>query len=148
MPSRLRGVAREVQDSIELRFVVLSSGYAEIIDATPIADPFDQVPASLFYYGPRGEAICLKRVVSHPEKVLYIRALAKDVGIDGANVSQGTGRDVDEYERDVPFDQVIYVVDGAAELLAFDLMKRTGDRHRQGSRVRSGRPAAAPITRR
>lgn len=126
MPKRLAAVAREIHRDCELRFVVLSSGYAEIINATPVAGVFDRVLASSFHYGPNGEAICLKRVVSHPEKVLYLQAIAKDVGIEGANAPQAAGRDVDEYERYVPFDQMIYVGDGASDLLAFGFMKESG----------------------
>jgi len=85
MPARLAQVAREIHQDTELRFVLLSSGYAEIINTTPIARQFDRVPASAFHYDPDGGAVCLKRVVSHPEKVLYLEALAKDVGIEGAN---------------------------------------------------------------
>ena len=68
----------------------------------------------------------MKRVVSHPEKVLYLQALAKDVGIEGANAPGEAGRDVPEGERFVPYDQMIYVGDGASDLQAFGLLNRTG----------------------
>lgn len=126
MPERLGHVARAVHPGIEPRFVVLSSGYAEIIEATPAAEAFDRVLASSFHYGPDGAAVCVKRVVSHPEKVLYLQALAKDVGVEGPNAPQAAGRDVDEHDRAAPFDQMIYVGDGASDLLAFGFMRRSG----------------------
>lgn len=126
MPERLRRVARAIHPDIEPRFVVLSSGYAEIIEATPAPEAFDRVLASSFHYGPDGEAVCVKRVVSHPEKVLYLQAIAKDVGIEGANAPRAAGRDVDERDRAAPFDQMIYVGDGASDLLAFGFMNRSG----------------------
>ena len=126
MPDRLRAVAREIHPKIELRFVVLSSGYAEIIGAIPIAKAFDRVLASAFHFGSDGQAVCVKRVVSHPEKVLYLQALAKDLDIGGANAPQAAGRDVPEADRVVPYDQMIYVGDGASDLQAFGLLNEEG----------------------
>lgn len=126
MPDRLRAVAGEVHPGIELRFVVLSSGYAEIIAATPVAEAFDRLLASSFHLDGEGRAVCIKRVVSHPEKVLYLEALAKDLGVSGSNAPKAAGGEVPEAERFVPFDQMIYVGDGASDLQAFGLMNREG----------------------
>lgn len=126
MPDRLRAVARAIHSEIELQFVVLSSGYAEIIEANPIAAAFDRILASAFHFSSDGRAVCVKRVVSHPEKVLYLRALAKDLDIGGANAPQAAGRDVPEGDRVVPYDQMIYVGDGASDLQAFGLMNDAG----------------------
>lgn len=56
MLARLREVAREIHPDTELRFVVLSSRYAGIIEAMSISDVFDRLLASASRYGPDDEA--------------------------------------------------------------------------------------------
>ena len=86
----------------------------------------DRILASAFHFDEGGQAVCVKRVVSHPEKVLYLQALAKDLGIGGASARRAAGRDVPEASRFVPCDQMIYVGDGASDLQAFGLMNDSG----------------------
>jgi phosphoglycolate phosphatase-like HAD superfamily hydrolase len=126
MPDRLRAVAREIDPAIELEFVVLSSGYAEVIAATEIARVFDRILASTFHFDQEGRARCVKRIISHPQKALYLEALGKGVELGGANAPKSPGRDVDEHERHLPFDQMIYVGDGASDLQAFGFMRANG----------------------
>ena len=126
MPDHLRGVARDIHPEIEVEFVVLSSGYAEIIGATQIARAFDRIFASGFHFDGDGRAVCIKRIIGHPEKALYLEALGKTNSIDGANAPQSAKRDVVEHERYAPFDQMIYLGDGASDLPAFAFMKSSG----------------------
>ena len=126
MPDRLRAVAREVHEPARVECVVLSSGYAEIIAATAIEGAFDRILASTFHFDEEGRAVCVKRIVSHPQKALYLDAIGKDVGVDGANAPEAAARDVPEQERHVPYDQMIYVGDGASDLQAFGFVTREG----------------------
>ena len=126
LPARLGAVAREIHDAIRLELVVLSSGYAEIIAATEVARAFDRVLASAFHFDAQGRAVCVKRAVSHPEKALYLEALGKGVAVDGANAPEAAGRDVDEHERHVLFDQMVYAGDGASDLQAFGFLTAAG----------------------
>lgn len=126
MPGRLRELAQGIHPEIEVEFVVLSCGFAEIIDATAIGRLFDRRFASAFHYDREGRAVCMKRIIGHPEKALYLEAIAKDLDVDGANAPETAGRDVDEYERHVPFDQTVYLGDGGSDLHAFGFMKASG----------------------
>ena len=132
MPEHLRRIAREVHDACELEFVVLSSGFAEVIEATAIGDRFDRVYASTFHYaedgsdGEHGEAVCVKRIVTHPEKALYLEAHGKGMGVDGSNGPEHAGHDVAPEDMHVPFDQMIYGGDGDSDLQAFGFMERHG----------------------
>lgn len=126
MPGRLRAVAREIHPEIEVEFNVLSSGYAEIITATDIAQAFDRVFASTFAFAEDGRARCIKRIIGHPAKALYLEAIGKGVEVGGANAPKSPGRDLDEHDRHVPFDQMIYVGDGASDLQAFGFMRANG----------------------
>lgn len=126
MPDRLRALACDIHPEIDLRFVVLSSGYAEMIAESAVAGAFDRILASAFHFDEAGHAVCVKRIVSHPEKVLYLEALAKDVGVGGQNAPHAAGWDVPESERFVPYDQMVYVGDGASDLQAFGFVQERG----------------------
>ena len=126
MPEHLSRIAREVLPEIEVECVILSSGYAEVIEATHIAARFERVFASAFHFDANGRAVCIKRVIGHSEKTLYLDAMAKTMDIEGANAPAAAGSHVDEHDRYVPFDQMIYAGDGASDLHAFGFMRQQG----------------------
>ena len=126
MPERVRRVAQEIHPEIEVEFVVLSSGFAEIIRAAEIDGLFDRTFASAFAFDADGLAVGMKRIIGHPEKALYLEALGKNVEIEGANAPEAAVRKVEEHDRRLPFDQMIYLGDGASDLHAFGFMKRSG----------------------
>ncbi len=126
MPERLREVAREIHDAVRLEFVVLSSGCADIVEASGIGRAFDRILASTFHYDAAERADCVKRVVSHPEKALYLAALDKGLNIDGANAPDRAGRAIGEHDRHAQFDQMIYLGDGASDLQAFGFLTDAG----------------------
>ena len=126
MPEHLRELARGVHPEIELEFVVLSCGFSEIINGTEIGRLFDRSFASAFHFDGEGKAVCMKRIVGHPEKALYLEAMAKVLEVNDANAPEAAGRDIDEHEYHVPLDQMIYVGDGGSDLHAFGFMKASG----------------------
>ena len=126
MPARLRAEVAEVTEGVALEFVVLSSGFDEIIAPTAIARAFDRTLASGFHAGEGGVFTCVKRVISHPQKALYLEALGKGAPLDGSNAPEAAGHPVDEHDRHVPFDQMIYVGDGASDLQAFGFLEGAG----------------------
>ncbi len=129
LPERLRSIAHEISEDIELEFHVLSSGYADLISATAIEDTWDRIWASTFHYDDDGRAVTVKRLVSHPDKALYLEALGKGLdpdGREGANGRGQAGQHVDEHDRHVPFDQMVYVGDGQSDLQAFGFIESHG----------------------
>ena len=125
MPDRLRATAKDVHDEITCEFVVLSSGFADIINQTEIAAAFDRVWAGTLHYE-EGQAVAVKRIITHPEKARYLEALAKGFDIDGANEPDMAAEQVADREMDVPFDQMIYVGDGDSDLDAFGFLESRG----------------------
>ena len=132
MPDHLRRIAREVHEPCELEFVVLSSGFAEMIEATAVGERFDRIYASTLHYaepgpdGERGEAVCVKRIITHPQKALYLEAHAKGMDVDGSNGPEHAGHAVAPEDMRVPFDQTIYAGDGDSDLLAFGFVEGHG----------------------
>ena len=126
MFDRLRAAAEDEAEGIELEFVILSSGFANVIVETAIAERFDRVWGSSFHFDDAGIAIFVKRTITHPEKALYLEALAKGLDVAGANAPRGTTAPVDEADRHVLYDQMIYVGDGASDLQAFEFLESRG----------------------
>ena len=125
MPDRLRGLARELDAELELEFVVLSSGYAEIIKATGIGEAFDRVWAGTFAFRD-GRAFAVKRIVSHFAKALYLEALAKGIDVNGSNGPEQASSHVAMSDMHTPLDQMIYLGDGLSDLNAFGFLASHG----------------------
>jgi phosphoglycolate phosphatase-like HAD superfamily hydrolase len=126
LPRRLRETAREVHDAIEVECHILSSGHAEVIEGTGIMEAFDRLWASTLHFDEEGRALCAKRMVSHPEKALYIQAIVKGLAVEGDNTPEKAGEPLDPHEQFTRFDQVVYVGDGASDLQAFEFVAKHG----------------------
>jgi hypothetical protein len=115
-----------------LEFVVVSSGFAEVIRPTGLWGAFDRVYASTFHFadrtaeGERGEAVCMKRIIPHAQKAMYIEAHAKGLDVDGPNGPEQAARVVDPQDMRMPLDQVIYGGDGESDLQAFGFVESRG----------------------
>ena len=125
MPDRLRAVAAEVDPGIEMEFVVLSSGFDEIITASGIRGAFDRVLAGGWHEAD-GVFTCVKRIIGHPEKALYLEALGKGIDVGGSNGPERAGDHVAKADMHCPFDQMIYLGDGASDLQAFGFLTGAG----------------------
>jgi len=97
----------------------------DLIEATAVAGVFDRILAGAFHFE-EGQATRVKRVVTHPEKALYLRALGEGLGPGQANAPGTSGAIVAEHEMHCPFDQMIYVGDGASDLQAFGFLEQAG----------------------
>lgn len=126
MFERLRTAAEADCPGVKLDFTILSSGFADIIVETDLAKRFDRVWGSAFHEDESGRAVFVKRTITHPEKALYLEALTKGLGVEGANAPQATAREVDEADLRFPVDQLIYVGDGASDLEAFGYVEGGG----------------------
>ncbi|MEX6508013.1 hypothetical protein [Jiella sp. M17.18] len=126
MPERLRAVARAVDPAVELEFAIVSSGYRDVFGAHPVASAFDRTFGSRLDVEESGAVRGVRSMISHPEKVRYIQALAKGIDTDGANAPSRTNADKSEADLRVAFDQLVYVGDGASDLQAFEFVRSVG----------------------
>ncbi|PZX19783.1 phosphoserine phosphatase [Palleronia aestuarii] len=125
MPARIRAVVEEIHAEIECEFIVLSSGFSELIHPTAVAKAFDEVHAGAFHMQD-GRARCVKRTITHAEKALYIRAHAEGLSVAESNSPGTSDALVDAHDLHVPFDQIVYVGDGASDLQAFGYLDAMG----------------------
>ncbi|MGF1551925.1 MAG: HAD family hydrolase [Paracoccaceae bacterium] len=129
MPGRLREVARAVDPTIDVEISILSSGFVELIRATEMADRVDHVFAGGFHFegdGPEGEAVCVKQIISHPEKALYLRAYGEGLDVSAANAPGTAGPLVAERDFHILYDQMVYLGDGESDLQAFGFLESEG----------------------
>ena len=123
---RLRKYARELDREVDLEFVMLTAGFGAIPRATKIAEQFDRIYSGELHFSEEGYVLGAKRIITHADKVLYIRQLAE--GIDVHKPSELEDAFVEHRAEDyyVPLSQVVYIGDGASDLSAFQVVEEHG----------------------
>ena len=122
----LRKIGAETSGGADVEIHVLSSGFVDMMDESPIAECVDKVWGSSLHWGEDGALLGVKRTVIHSEKARYLLALAKGLDIAGANEPQDVHKELPAEEWHVPLDQMIYVGAGASDIDAFNLMHDSG----------------------
>lgn len=126
MFDRLRARARTILPELEVEFYLLSCGFVELQRATRFAHEFSAMWGSEFHFDEQDEIAFAKQVITHPEKVHYMLALSKGIGMRGPNEPADAWRPVPDDELHVPLDQVVYVGDGVSDMPAFALLNQQG----------------------
>ena len=121
----VREAARETNPEIEVEFYLLTAGFTEVPKATRIAKEFKEIYGGALHFDDQGRPEAVKRILTHPEKPLYLLQLAKGFDFAQANPRQAT-EPLDPDEWYIPLDQMIYVGDGHSDMPAFDLVQRYG----------------------
>ncbi|MGB3800069.1 MAG: hypothetical protein WA952_09670, partial [Lewinella sp.] len=73
-----------------------------------------------------GRILSARRVISHVDKVHYIKQLVEGLDLDDASELENTYVDHDPMNNYVPMAQVIYVGDGNSDLSAFQVVENGG----------------------
>ena len=102
---------------------IISSGMAEIIESTSIADEFRKIYACRYYYE-NGEAVWPAQVVNYTTKTQYIFRINKQV-LDESD-DNSLNEYVDPKERPVPFTRMVYIADGITDVPCMRLVKEYG----------------------
>ena len=126
MFDRLRRRAHDIKPDLRVEYYLVSSGFLDIMRATSIAPVFEAMWGTELHFSETGALAFPKLIVTHPEKVRYILALAKGLDPKGANAPAHVFRDVPEEERHLPLDQLIYVGDGRSDMPVFRLLSERG----------------------
>ena len=126
LKQRLTACGQEILPELEVELVVLSSGFVEIIERTPIKDSFDHIWASSFHGERAGGEVRIKRVISHPEKARYVEAFAKGLDLDSADEPRTNVPGFNSQKMHVPLDQIVYLGDGLSDLATFEFVGNNG----------------------
>ncbi len=123
---RLKKYAKQADKNVELEFVMLTAGFATIPKATPLAKQFDRIYAGALHFDDEGYVLGAKRIITHEDKVHYIRQLAQGIDIEKPSELEDTFlyRDPESYY--VPLNQIIYCGDGSSDMSAFQVVEDGG----------------------
>ena len=109
---------------VRVEHYVISSGNAEILAGTSIAKHFKEIYASKFFFDENGVARWPALAVNYTTKTQFLFRINKDAHdlSDSAKVNEY----VEKKARPVPFENMIYVGDGATDIPCFRLIKEQG----------------------
>lgn len=114
--AKLRGV--------ELKHYLISSGNAEIFAGTPIAKRFEAVFASKYLFDANGVAQWPALAINYTTKTQYLFRINK--GVTDISDNAAVNKFVPKAERAVPFENIVFIGDGATDIPCFRLVKEQG----------------------
>lgn len=112
------------QKAVELEHVLISSGNEEIFAGTPIKKKFAQVYASKYLFNQNGVAEWPALAINYTTKTQYLFRINK--GVHDLSDNASVNRYVPKHERAVPFENMVFVGDGATDIPCFRLVKDQG----------------------
>ena len=124
--SRLRDYARGLDEEVELEFVMLTAGFRTIPAASAVGRTFDRIYAGDLNFDPDGYVLGVKIVITHADKVHYIRQLVEGVDVEQPSDLENTYVAHAPEDYYVPMDQVVFVGDGASDMSAFQAVGEGG----------------------
>lgn len=108
---------------VKVEHYIISSGNEEIIAGTAIADRFTQIFASKYLFE-RGLAKWPALAINYTTKTQYLFRINK--GVRDITDNAAVNEVVDQEDRPVPFQNMVFVGDGATDIPAFRLVKEQG----------------------
>ena len=103
---------------------IVSSGNAEIIEGTPVANLVDRIYASRFLFDRNGVAVWPALAVNYTTKTQFLFRINK--GAHDLSDDRGINRFVKQEDRPVPFENMVYIGDGETDVPCFRLVKDLG----------------------
>ena len=108
----------------DVKHYIISSGLKEIIAGSKIFNCFDQVYAARFLYGENGEAIWPAVSINYTQKTQYIYRINK--GVESETDDKNLNEHMDESQKKVPFNRMIYFGDGMTDVPSMKSVKLGG----------------------
>lgn len=112
------------QKGVIIEHYINSSGLAEIIEGTPIAEEFKKIYACSFIYDENGEAIWPGVAVDYTAKTQYLFKINK--GIFSMRDTNLVNESQAEDKKRVPFPHMIYFGDGDTDVPCMKIVKMWG----------------------
>lgn len=109
---------------VDLKHYLISSGNEEIFAGTPIAKRFEAVFASKYLFDANGVAQWPALAINYTTKTQYLFRINK--GVTDISDNAAVNRYVPEAERPVPFENMVFIGDGATDIPCFRLIKEQG----------------------
>lgn len=111
---------------IKVEHYIVSSGIKEIIEGTGISDCCKKIYACEFLYDYNGTIVWPKCDVNYTTKTQFLFRINKGVlSVDSGSANK-LNRYTPEYERRIPFRNMIYIGDGLTDVPCMKLVKNNG----------------------
>ncbi len=125
--SSLTDIARGIDPEIDLEFYIISSGIADVLNASRIRHHFTDVWACDFHCNERGEIVHSKNIVSFTEKTRFLFQISKGlIGSEARTQPALVNRKMQSADYHIFFENMIFVGDGQTDVPCFALIKRYG----------------------
>lgn len=111
------------KQGIILEHYIISSGLKEIIEGSVIADKFNRIYASSYYYTPDGVAEWPAQAVNYTNKTQFIFRIAKGVFEEYDDKVNDSMPDNKLY---IPYENIVYIGDSATDIPCMRLVKSKG----------------------
>ncbi len=109
---------------VDLKHYLVSSGNEEIFSGTAIAKRFEAVYASKYLFDANGVAQWPALAINYTTKTQYLFRINK--GVKDISDNASVNKYVPKAERSVPFENMVFVGDGATDIPCFRLVKDQG----------------------
>ena len=109
---------------INVEHYLVSSGNAEIIRGTRIAEFFSQIYASKYAFDENDVAVWPALAINYTTKTQYLFRINK--GCHDLTDNESVNKFVPKSERPVPFENMIYIGDGLTDVPCFRLVRDQG----------------------
>ncbi len=119
---RINGYGKEA--GVRIEHYIVSSGNAEIIEGTSIAGHFAQIYACRFMFDHNGVAVWPAQAVNYTNKTQYLFRINK--GAHDLTDDSKVNEFVEQQDRPIPFENMIYIGDGFTDIPCFRLVKEQG----------------------
>lgn len=109
---------------VHVEHYLVSSGNAEIVAGTPIASKFARIYASKFKFDENGVAAWPALAVNFTTKTQYLFRINK--GAHDLSDNRQVNEFVEQRDRPVPFENMVFIGDGPTDVPCFRLVKDQG----------------------
>ena len=110
--------------NLDLKHYLISSGNEEIFAGTPIAKRFEAVFASKYIFDANGVAQWPALAINYTTKTQYLFRINK--GVTDISDNAAVNKFVPKADRAVPFENMVFIGDGATDIPCFRLVKEQG----------------------
>lgn len=111
-------------NGVDLKHYLISSGNEEIFAGTPIANCFEGVFASKYIFDANGVAQWPALAINYTTKTQYLFRINK--GVTDISDNEAVNKFVPKADRAVPFENLVFIGDGATDIPCFRLVKEQG----------------------
>jgi len=109
---------------VVLEHYIISSGLKEMIEGTSIAACFTEIFASSFMYDADDVAVWPGLIVNYTNKTQFLYRVNK--GLLDVSDNETINKHMDDWDKPIPFSNIIYVGDGETDVPSMKTVKREG----------------------